>query len=140
MFIILKTDYFLQKWLVSCAKTLLGLSHYWSDKGFKGIVVNQALPSFFEGSLKTTLIYNALNHGVKYLRKVLNRNIPGSLPLRFLCLVSDNCPIRNVPSSSWNNLVNIKYIMKPWLRNELSLCHKLEFSNPYIFATHCRWP
>ena len=23
---------------------------------------------------------------------------------------------------------------------ELSLCHKLCFSNPYIFATHCRKP
>ena len=31
------------------------LSHYRSQKGFKGTVVNQALPSLHEGSLENTL-------------------------------------------------------------------------------------
>ena len=35
-------------------KKTICLSHYLSDKGFKGTVVNRALPSLHEGSLKTT--------------------------------------------------------------------------------------
>ena len=31
------------------------LPHYWLDKGIKGTVVNQALQSLHEGSLKTML-------------------------------------------------------------------------------------
>ena len=31
------------------------LSHYWSDKGFKGIIVNQALSSLHGGSIKIKL-------------------------------------------------------------------------------------
>ena len=39
--------------------------------------------------------------------------------------------------NNMNNINNIKYSILSYIK-DLSLCHELRFSNPYIFATQCR--
>ena len=87
MFIISKTDHF-QLWFLyllalrtsHCRKTYNNyqnltlcnqeirqyLPHYWSDKGFLGTVVNQALSSLDGGSLKITLTV-PFNHNFSFV-------------------------------------------------------------------------
>ena len=55
----LKYNYFQFKWYRDYKFLNIGkrqyLSHYWSDKGFKGTVVIQAMPSLIVSLLKITL-------------------------------------------------------------------------------------